>query len=223
MQRNISSLIYKIDGVGINLNRFKPLSSEEEKDKIRSRLGYSSSDFIILNVAEINKNKNQIFLLKCVPRLLKEIPSLKILFAGKKNISEPERFVRKNKLGEYVDFLGYRSDVEKLFNISDIVFSASRREGQGLNLVEGMACGLPIVASDIRGHRDVIKQFENGILFPLNNKELLISSILLLYKNPDFRKELGKRNIVVARQYGIEKIAEKMREIYNSLLLSGIE
>ena len=80
-QKNHSE-IFKIDGVGVNLSRFHPCSLEE-KNALRTELGYFEKDFIITVVAELNKNKNQIMLVRSVPELAKIIPNLKILLIGK--------------------------------------------------------------------------------------------------------------------------------------------
>ena len=216
-KQNNHSRIYKIDGVGIDLNRFSP-ANDLKKQELRKELGFEEHDFIILNVAEINHNKNQIMLLKSIPELLKIMPNLRIIFAGKENISEPRNFVVNNNYENIVTFLGYRKDVDKFFAIADVVFSASQREGQGVNLVEGMAMSKPIVASNIRGHKDVINQFVNGFLFDLKNPKSLEDAILILYNNPALRKEIGERNIIASKQYSVDIALEKMGKIYSELI-----
>ena len=79
------SRIYKIDGVGVNLERFHPVSAEE-KSAIRAELGYNTADFIITVVAELNKNKNQIMLVRKTAELKAIIPTLKILLIGKETL-----------------------------------------------------------------------------------------------------------------------------------------
>lgn len=94
---------------------------------LRTELGYSEKDFIIIVVAELSKNNNQIMLVKSVHELAKIIPSLKILLIGKETLPIVCEFVQKEKLEEYVKFLGYRRDVEKLTMMSDVTFSVSLR------------------------------------------------------------------------------------------------
>ena len=189
---------------------------------MRSELGYSEKDFIITVVAELNKNKNQIMLVKSVPELAKIIPTLKILLIGKETLPIVREFVHKKELEKHVEFLGYRRDVEKFTMMSDVAFSASLREGQGLNLVESMACGLPVVASFIRGHSDVINNGWNGILFNLKNSDALIDAIILLYKNPELRQEMGRRNIEEAKKYSVDIAVKKMAGIYSELISEKI-
>ena len=211
-QKNHSE-IFKIDGVGVNLSRFHPCSLEE-KNALRSDLGYSQKDFVITVVAELNKNKNQIMLVKSVPELAKIIPSLKILLIGKETLPIMRDFVQKENLEKYVEFLGYRRDVEKLTMMSDVAFSASLREGLPVNIIEAMACGLPVVVSDNRGHRSLIKDKETGFVFSPKSEKEMTDAIVLLYKNPSLREEMGRRNVREAKKYSVDIAVKKMAEIY---------
>lgn len=220
--RNDKSVeIFKIDGVGVNLSRFHPCTLQEKKS-LRAELGYSENDFVITVVAELNKNKNQIMLVRAVPELAKIIPGLKILLIGKETLPIVREFVQKENLEKYVEFLGYRRDVEKLTMMSDVAFSASIREGQGLNLVEAMACGLPVVASNIRGHRDVINNGWNGILCDLSNQNSFHDAIILLYKNPSLREEMGRRNVCEAKKYSVDIAVRKMAGIYKEVISENV-
>lgn len=211
-QKNHSE-IFKIDGVGVNLSRFHTCSLEG-KNALRAELGYSEKDFIITVVAELNRNKNQIMLVKSVPELAKIIPNLKILLIGKETLPIVREFVQKEKLEEYVEFLGYRRDVEKLTMMSDVAFSASLREGLPVNIIEAMACGLPVVVSDNRGHRSLIKDKDTGFIFTPKSEKEMTDAIILLYKNPSLREEMGRRNVCEAKKYSVDIAVKKMAEIY---------
>lgn len=204
---------YKIDGVGVNLSRFHSCNTEE-KTKLRKELGYSANDFIITVVAEVNKNKNQIMLVRNVLKLKSEIPSLKILLIGKEILPIVRNFVENNKLEDSVQFLGYRNDVEKLTIVSDIAFSASLREGLPVNIIEAMACGIPVVCSDNRGHRALIKNGVTGYIFDPKSDKEMISAMLRLYSNPNLRLEMGNKNIKEAKKYSVDIAIDKMALIY---------
>lgn len=218
VQKNHSE-IFKIDGVGVSLERFHPVS-EKEKSDLCKELGFSEKDFIITVVAELNKNKNQIMLVKSVPELAKIIPNLKILLIGKETLPIVREFVQKEKLENYVEFLGYRRDVEKFTMMSDVAFSASLREGLPVNIIEAMACGLPVVVSDNRGHRSLIKDKETGFIFSPKSEKKMTDAIILLYKNPSLRAEMGKRNVEEAKKYSVNIAVAKMAEIYGELIPS---
>ena len=213
--------IFKIDGVGVNLSRFHT-SSLEEKNALRAELGYSENDFIITVVAELNKNKNQIMLVKSVPALAEIIPNLKILLIGKETLPIVREVVQKENLERYVEFLGYRRDVEKLTMMSDVAFSASLREGLPVNIIEAMACGLPVVVSDNRGHRSLIKDKETGFIFSPKSEKEMTDAIILLYKNLSLREEMGRRNVYEAKKYSLDIAVKKMAGIYSEVISENV-
>lgn len=207
------SKIYKIDGVGVNLERFHSVSAEE-KSGLRTELGYDNEDFIITVVAELNKNKNQIMLVQKARDLKVIIPTLKILLIGKETLPIVREYVERKNLFDVVQFLGYRSDVDKLTMISDVAFSASLREGLPVNIIEAMACGIPVVCSDNRGHRSLVLDKETGFIFDTKSEKEMSDSIILLYKNPGLRSEMGSRNIERAKSFSLEKTLGEMQKIY---------
>lgn len=212
MQKNHSD-VFKIDGVGVSLSRFHPCTVEEKK-ALRAELGYAEKDFIITVVAELNRNKNQIMLARSVPRLRRTIPGLKVLLIGKETLPDVREFVEKERLGDTVRFLGYRYDVDLLTMSSDIAFSASLREGLPVNIIEAMACGVPVVCSDNRGHRSLVRDKETGFIFSPKSEKEMTDAIVLLYKNPALREEMGSRNVNEARKYSVDIAVEKMAGIY---------
>lgn len=211
------SKIYKIDGVGVSLDRFHPVSAEE-KSRLRAELGYDNDDFIITVVAELNKNKNQIMLVQKARDLKVIIPTLKILLIGKETLPIVREYVERENLFDVVQFLGYRSDVDKLTMISDVAFSASLREGLPVNIIEAMACGIPVVCSDNRGHRSLVLDKETGFIFDTKSEKEMSDSIILLYKNPGLRAEMGCRNIERAKEFSLEKSLSEMQKIYSEVM-----
>lgn len=188
------------------------------RHEIREELGYTDKDFIITIVAECNDNKNQIMLLSKLRDISKTISNLKVLLIGKETTPLARKYVEKKELFDIVFFLGYRNDVPKLTGISDIAFSASKREGLPINIVEAMACGIPIVASNIRGHRDVVQHGRNGFLFDLNSPDDMVRYILEIYHNKELRKKIKENNVVDARKFSVSVAVEKMVKIYKSLV-----
>ena len=84
--------------------------------------------------------------------------------------------------------------------------------------VEAMACGLPLVASDIRGHRDVIAGFEGGILCDLSAPRSFADAVLLLEKNAALRAEISVRNVERARRFSDLSAVRYVSEIYEGLM-----
>jgi glycosyltransferase EpsD len=210
--------IYKIDGVGVDINRFFPISISE-KNKLRKDLGYSDNEFILLYIAEFIPRKNHLFLLNQIQKLKKIIVAMKVIFVGKgKLIEKYKKIVKMLQIEEIVDFLGYRNDVNRLCQIADIHVAPSKQEGFGINNIEAMASGLPIVCSNVRGHCDVIINKRNGFLFNLNSPSMMVDSIVKLYGNRNLREEIGRNNIYDVKKYSLDIAISKMAEIYKNYI-----
>ena len=190
---------YHLHGVGVNLERFHQVNADE-KQALRKKYGYDEHDFILIYAAELNKNKNQEFLIKQVPQVLEMIPNAKLLLAGYGEDREKlERLIEQLHLEHVVHLLGYRNDIEKLYQMSDLGISASVREGLGMNILEEMACGLPIVAS------------ENGFL----------DGVQEVYANVPAREKMSQNNVEKAKKYSVESSLKQMIEIYEKVLSGG--
>lgn len=206
-----------MNGVGVDLSRFSKVTDEEIKS-IRRQLGYSENNFIITNVAELNKNKNQSFLIKALPILKEKIPNLKVCFLGKETLPIARTLVNELHVSDICDFLGYRKDVELFEKMSNICFSASLREGLPVNIIEAMACGKVCVCSENRGHNSLLKNNESGILFNLNNKQNMIDGILNIYNDSDFAKVIANKAYEDSKQYDVLKIIDFISDVYKSIL-----
>ncbi|MDR0506306.1 MAG: glycosyltransferase family 4 protein, partial [Dysgonamonadaceae bacterium] len=207
--------LFKIDGIGVDLSRFCPVM-DEEKARLRGEYGYAADDFILLYIAEFIPRKNHAFLLQQIPELQKSIKNLKLIFAGKGELfDECKKIAEELNIAPIIAFLGYRNDIDVLCKIADVHVAPSKQEGQGLNNIESMACGLPIVASKIRGHSDVITHGHNGFLFDLHKPDEMTAAIITLYRNPELRREMSQNNIVDAKKYSLETAVQKMAYIYN--------
>lgn len=220
MKKNHSK-IFKIDGVGINLEKFSPCTSQNEKIELRSKYKYSSDDFIVLYIAEFIPRKDHGFFIKNIPALKKLIPNLKVIMPGRGvQLKEMKILAVDLEVDDIIWFPGYRKDINILCEISDLYVATSRQEGLPLSVIEAMASGLPVVASDIRGQTDAVVPGRNGELYELGNSADFVEKILSLYKNPGLRAEISRNNIEDSAKYSVEIAVEKMAEIYGKCVNS---
>ena len=209
---------FQINGIGVKSTRFVPVSVQEKSD-LRLKLGYNSEQFILIYVAEFIHRKNHQFILDSITDLASEIPNLKVLFAGRGQLLEQMKgYAHEQGLAPYVDFLGFRTDIENVIQIADVGISASRQEGLGLNLIEEMFCGLPIVATVDRGHKEIVEDGKNGFFFNQNSKEEFINSILKLHSNTKLRLQMGENALKFANKFTLKSSLEQMAKIYNQFL-----
>lgn len=186
------------------------------KSELRKKYGYDENDFILIYIAEFIPRKNHAFLLNAIPALKEQITGLKVILPGKGMLlKEMKKLAIDLEIDDIVKFLGYRKDIADLCQASDIYVSVSLQEGLPVSVIEAMACGLPIVASDIRGHRDNVVDGENGFLFALGDSKRMCGSILNIYKSMDFHERFSSNSVEFAKKYDLKSIRLKMAKIYD--------
>ena len=206
---------YLLNGVGLDLDKYKKLSSKEIQEK-RKEFGLNDKDFVVLMIAELNKNKNHIQLINAMDILKDKYPNIKVLFIGDGTLKESlEKQIVLRNLQNNIFMLGYRLDVNKLINISDIGILLSRREGLPRNIMEFMACGRKVIATDIRGCRDLICDETIGTLVNVGDYESTAKAIEKYYILNDKSFEVSKE----IRKYDIESINSELLKIYEDVQL----
>jgi glycosyltransferase EpsD len=205
---------YLIPGVGVDGNIFYPFD-EKRKSIERIRLDLNPDDFILLYVAEYIERKNHKMIIDAIQLLKGKIPNLKILFAGKGLLFEKiKKYADKKGVTEYINFMGFRNDMNILSAISDVGISASRLEGLPIGLLQEMFCAIPIVAPFERGHNELIIQGVNGFLYRQNDKARFAEYILNLYSNNLLRNQMGRNSLERAQKFSIENSLGSMANLY---------
>ncbi len=211
--------IEHIHGVGINTEDFKPVS-ENRKKEIKKSFGYNPDDFLLFYAAEFNKNKNQQFLLHSLALIKEEIPNVKLLLAGEGPLLDRCKQLANNLgISHLVDFLGYRNDLKEIVPMCDVAVASSLREGLPVNIMEAMACGLPIVALENRGHRELVHHNKNGWILERNNTIDFSKKIKDLAGNKELQYKLGSngRKIII-NKYSIDKVLLQKSRVYTTFI-----
>lgn len=185
------------------------------KSELREKFGYAETDFIIIYIAEFIPRKRHEFLLRALPCLRGRIPELKVILPGRGVLlKEMKKLAVDLEIDDITRFPGYRRDIDDLCRISDVHVAVSRQEGLSINNIEAMACGLPLVASDIRGHRDVIADGRNGFLFPPDDPGTMVEKIVLLHGDRDLRGRIARNNAADAERFSVDIAVRKMAAVY---------
>jgi glycosyltransferase EpsD len=208
-------MIANVNGVGINIDRFDPPSPVNKKH-FRDKYNFNENDLILIYPAELTDRKNQILLLKIVEILTIKNSNVRLLLAGEGENSELlEDKVSELNLTENVVFLGYVDDIAQLYKVADILVASSLTEGLPINIIEGMASGLPVVATNVRGHCDLVKSGYNGFLFEVGDITKAVECIELLYNNKEIYKSQSQQSINASKKYNIETVISEYKAIFN--------
>lgn len=202
-----------IHGVGVSTARYH-LHSAEEKEQLRKNEGLSARDFVVLCTGELNKNKDQKTLIDAALICKNEIPELKILLAGNGPMrDELQALITAGHAEDFVRLLGYRTDLERVVPAADVIVSCSHREGLGLNVIEGMLCGKPVIATENRGHRELVSDGETGYLIPVGDSAALAEKLVDIYERKN-SEALGRAGYKKAKPYTVENVRRELGRFY---------
>ncbi len=206
--------IYKIHGVGVDIHTFTPLSADE-KTNLRSSFGFSEKDFLLIYPADFCHRKNQKMLLEAFAILQKKYADVKLLLCGQDTAADEIKSLAVSfGVKNGVSYLGYRRDVNKLVGMSDVSVTSSRQEGLPVNIIEAMAMGNAVVATDVRGNNDLVHNGENGFLVESENAAQMAEAVSKLIENRELIKKFGKNGLREAEKYSEENVNSELLGIY---------
>jgi glycosyltransferase involved in cell wall biosynthesis len=174
---------------GVNMRRYE---RRERNSSLRSELGLRGSDRVLIAVASLVPQKGHSMLIQALPSVLRRFPEVQVLLVG-------DGHLRQHLLDEAtglgisgrIRFLGLRADVPDLLAISDVFVLPSLWEGLPMALIEAMAAGLPALATDVSGSRDVVVSGETGLLVPAGNVRELEHGLARLLSDPEGARRMG--------------------------------
>jgi len=211
--------IEHVFGVGIDTEKFKPID-QQKKITLKQSFGYKSDDFLLFNAGEFNKNKNQQFLIHAIKRLENKHVNIKLLLAGEgETLEKCRKLATRLGVSHMVDFLGFRNNIEDILPACDLAVASSFREGLPVNIMEAMSCGLPIIAVENRGHRDLVSHYKNGLIIKNWNVDKFAEQVrLLAYKN-EFRTQLGENGRkMIVEKFSTKKVLMELSRIYRTYM-----
>lgn len=202
--------VHYVPGVGVDLSRFENI--QVDRNAKRREIGVPENSFLMLSVGELNENKNHQIIIKALAKLNR--PDVHYAIAGTGD-QRDELLKLADELGisERVHLLGYRRDIPELNGIADVFCFPSYREGLGVAAIEAMACGLPLITSNIHGINDYSTDGVTGYKCDPDDESQFaaaIGKILEKHKIEDMRKHNQK----YVSRYDIVNICMSMREIY---------
>jgi glycosyltransferase involved in cell wall biosynthesis len=209
---------------------FRPLA-ELERTPARARLGLDPETFALGVVGQITPWKGQDTALRAVAELAERHPRLRLLVVGEaKFLSRATRFdnaayleqlhelARDERLADRVDFLGERDDVPTIMGTLDALLVPSHGEPFGRVVVEAMAAGTPVVASDSAGPSEIIQHGVTGLLAAEGDTKAWAGAIERLITDGQGRRQLIDRGRERSADFSVAAHAERMLAVYRDVL-----
>lgn len=200
-----------IPGVGINLEKYN--SVEVDRDLKHKELGLPKGSFVVLSVGELNKNKNHEVVIKAIAKI--NNPEIHYVICGEGRLNKYLRNLSKElNIENQVHLLGFRKDIHEICKCSDLFAVPSHREGLGMAALEAMACGLPLVTSNVHGIMDYSIDGESGYNCSPTDVDSFSKYITTLYIDVDKRNEMAKKNTEAVRVFNQSNVLILMERIY---------
>lgn len=223
VKHRLGKSVVNVPGIGVDFSKLvKP--GWMEVHTLRQQLQLRPKNFVLVYAAEFSARKSQSVLIRALP-LLPE-PVVLLLPGRGALLEECKKLAEKLGVAHRVRFPGQVDNMALWYGISDAAVTSSRSEGLPFNVMESMYMELPVVASAVKGHTDLITDGETGFLYPYGNHAACAERILRLYEQPALAQYLarnaretiepyGLENVLplIARQYGLELVPDEVEEV----------
>jgi glycosyltransferase involved in cell wall biosynthesis len=216
------SVIYN----GIDPAQFRSAAGEDQADvdrirrETRQELGIGPDTPVVLHVARMHPVKDHITGLAAMVNVVREMPDAQLLLAGD-GVERRRLEAKANEFGikDNVKFLGIREDVPRLMAATDVFMLCSVSEGVSVTLLEAMAAGRPVAATDVGGNGEVVGHGSAGFLSKRGNSAELGKNLLSLLRNPSLRTKMGRagRDRLI-KQFSQEQMHTAYAKLYDEML-----
>ncbi|OGC25366.1 hypothetical protein A2291_03080 [candidate division WOR-1 bacterium RIFOXYB2_FULL_42_35] len=209
---------------GVDTQKFSPLESLEQKQKSKKQLGFDLNCKILVFVGAICKRKGVDFLVDVFSRVAQNDQSVSLVLVGpvedEDYLTEIKQKVHQWGGDKRLVFIGKTDNVEDFLKIADVFVFASLREGFPNALVEAMACGLPVVVSNIQGITEaIVASGQEGFLIPPGDSAAFTVALTKLLSNEKLASQMGgQARRKIEKKFSISSVAERYLLVYNDLL-----
>ena len=207
--------VVNIPGIGVDFSRFDRVPPDC-REKLRKKWGIPEDAFVLIYGAEFSARKSQSVIIRALRRLPEQVW---LVLAGEGALrKECQELARGLGLEGRVVFPGQVRDIPAWYAMADAAVSASRSEGLPFNVMEAMYAGLPVVASEVKGHTDLIEDGVTGLLYPYGDDRACAAQILRLTASERLRRTLAQNARENVERYGLERVLPVVWGRYDALV-----
>jgi glycosyltransferase involved in cell wall biosynthesis len=197
-----------------------PRTDEKTIRKIREEVQCNQGEKLLVCVARLTEQKGHTVLLEAFRKIRDQGHPVKLALVGDGEL-EPvlRRQASSLKLDRHICWMGRRNDVYDVLQSSDIYVSTSRWEGLNISMLEAMAIGLPVVASDIGGHIEAVQKDETALLVPGENPGAFADAVGRLLEDNALARSMGEKGRQrVQEHFTTAVMSQCYQEVYRELL-----
>ena len=214
IQYRLCKQIAKIPGMGVDFSKLDAATPEDGK-RLREKLDIPANAYVLLYPAELSERKNQHVLIEAMQYLPE---SVRLVLCGEGDqLPACKALARRLHVQDRILFPGQVTDIAAWYRMADALVASSRSEGLPFNVMEAMYCGLPVIASAVKGHTDLIEDGASGLLYPYGDAKMCAECVMRIKEDSILRQNLGATAGMAAKQYALNNVFPQTFEIYLAL------
>lgn len=208
---HLGKRIEKIPGTGVNFEKLDAVSAEDGK-RLRERLGVPEDAFVLIYAAEFSARKSQHVLIEA----MRDLPDQVWLVLCGDGALRASCMAQAAKLPapERVLFPGYIEDIGVWYRMADVCVASSRSEGLPHSIVEAMHVGLPVIASAVKGHTDLITDGVTGLLYPHGDAKKCAECVGSIVGDKPLVEAMSRNAVQQGEQYPLKAVLPKLMSLY---------
>jgi len=204
--------------LGLDLRRFVDADELAARERFRARIG-AGDRVVVTMVGRLTAIKNHALALRALASLGESGSNVLLVLVGGGEEEEGLRAsARELGVADRVVFAGWWEDLEAVYYGSDVVALTSDNEGTPVCLIEALACGRPVVATDVGGVADVLEQGKLGLLVPMRDVEALAAALRRLRDPSERKRFIGVGRAAVLARYDVARLVSDIETLYDELL-----
>ena len=201
---------------GIDFTKFE--GCDKYREETRKKYNIGDNEIVIGVVGRLSEQKDPMTTIKAFNEVYKENKNVRLMYVGSGELeNEVMEYAKENNLQHLVTITGWVDNTERYIPAFDIAILPSKWEGFGLAIIEYMACKKPIVASNVGGIADIIKDNENGFLIEKENYNRLTQKVIEILNNKEEANSFIKNNNAVIYKYNIKNVTDEHLKLIDKL------
>ena len=203
---------------GVDIPKFQ---THVDINKKKKEFGIKSSEKVITIIGRLHQQKGHCYFLKAAQIIVKKKPNVKFLIVGDGPLGSQLRDMSNDlKISKNVIFTGLRNDIPQILAMSDISVLTSLREGFSITVLESMAAGKPVIATNVGGNNEIIEHGKTGFIIPTQSPKDLALYGLKLINDKELARNMGQEAKKKVLNFSIDKMVKKTENLYEFLIHS---
>ncbi len=221
LRRQIDPGLVLVMPNGIPIEKFTPVH-EQNIQELKRSLDIPFDHYVVGTVTRLREEKGNRYLLEAIAQVVGVISNVTLLIVGDGPLREElHQLAYRSGIAGCVIFAGFHQDVANMLSIFDVMVIASLSEGQSLALLEAMAMEKAVVATNVGGISEILRDGETGLLVPPQDPRTMAAKIIYLLQHGQERARLGSKACMESAKFSLDRYVKDLEGVYEDVVENG--